>query len=120
VIGAEKLTTITDWTERNTCVLFGDGRAPPFCRDGGARPHQHISRATVNLLISFGCPVHRDPIRGTMSTSPADHQNVGQGSHKQASAMVDAAALEKAGLTIDDIACAAPPGQCPHMEGSIV
>jgi len=25
VIGAEKLTTITDWTERNTCVLFGDG-----------------------------------------------------------------------------------------------
>ena len=25
VIGAEKLTTITDWKDRNTCVLFGDG-----------------------------------------------------------------------------------------------
>lgn len=25
VIGAEKLTTITDWQDRNTCVLFGDG-----------------------------------------------------------------------------------------------
>lgn len=25
VIGAEKLTAITDWTDRNTCVLFGDG-----------------------------------------------------------------------------------------------
>lgn len=25
VVGAEKLTTITDWTDRNTCVLFGDG-----------------------------------------------------------------------------------------------
>ena len=25
VIGAEKLSTITDWTDRNTCVLFGDG-----------------------------------------------------------------------------------------------
>src|SRR5881394_3152131 len=25
VIGAEKLTSITDWTDRNTCVLFGDG-----------------------------------------------------------------------------------------------
>src|SRR3954451_17154494 len=25
VIGAEKLTSITNWTDRNTCVLFGDG-----------------------------------------------------------------------------------------------
>src|ERR1022692_3167140 len=25
VIGAEKLSAITDWTNRNTCVLFGDG-----------------------------------------------------------------------------------------------
>lgn len=27
VIAAEKLSTITDWTDRNTCVLFGDGAA---------------------------------------------------------------------------------------------
>jgi 3-oxoacyl-[acyl-carrier-protein] synthase-3 len=25
VIGAEKLTSATDWSDRNTCVLFGDG-----------------------------------------------------------------------------------------------
>jgi 3-oxoacyl-[acyl-carrier-protein] synthase-3 len=25
IIGAEKLSTITDWTDRTTCVLFGDG-----------------------------------------------------------------------------------------------
>ena len=25
VIGAEKLSTVTDWTSRDTCVLFGDG-----------------------------------------------------------------------------------------------
>lgn len=25
VVGAEKLSSITDWTDRNTCVLFGDG-----------------------------------------------------------------------------------------------
>ncbi|MBU5595220.1 ketoacyl-ACP synthase III [Amphibacillus sp. MSJ-3] len=25
VIGADKLSKITDWTDRNTCVLFGDG-----------------------------------------------------------------------------------------------
>lgn len=25
VVGAEKLTTLVDWSDRNTCVLFGDG-----------------------------------------------------------------------------------------------
>ncbi|HQC52535.1 MAG TPA: 3-oxoacyl-[acyl-carrier-protein] synthase III C-terminal domain-containing protein, partial [Lentisphaeria bacterium] len=25
VVGAEKLSAITDWTDRNTCVIFGDG-----------------------------------------------------------------------------------------------
>jgi len=25
IVGAEKLSSITDWTDRNTCVLFGDG-----------------------------------------------------------------------------------------------
>ena len=25
VVGAEKLSVVTDWTSRNTCVLFGDG-----------------------------------------------------------------------------------------------
>ena len=28
VIGAEKLSSIVDWTDRNTCVLFGDGAEP--------------------------------------------------------------------------------------------
>src|SRR5438105_5369142 len=37
VIGAEKLTSITNWTDRNTCVLFGDG--------GGAAVLQHRGRA---------------------------------------------------------------------------
>ena len=32
VIGAEKLSTITDWKERNTCVLFGDGAGAAILR----------------------------------------------------------------------------------------
>ena len=32
VIGAEKLSSITDWTDRNTCVLFGDGAGRRFCK----------------------------------------------------------------------------------------
>src|SRR5213075_2163066 len=36
VIGAEKLTTITDWTDRNTCVLFGDGAGAAILRSRGS------------------------------------------------------------------------------------
>ena len=30
VIGAETLSKITNWSDRNTCVLFGDGAGPVF------------------------------------------------------------------------------------------
>src|SRR5947208_264987 len=33
VIGAEKLTSITNWTDRNTCVLFGDEIGRASCRE---------------------------------------------------------------------------------------
>src|SRR5438270_1837409 len=36
VIGAEKLTSITNWTDRNTCVLFGDGAGAAILRHRGS------------------------------------------------------------------------------------
>src|SRR5216110_3913714 len=42
VIGAEKLTSITDWTDRNTCVLFGDGAGAAVLRHRGS-PHGVIT-----------------------------------------------------------------------------
>jgi 3-oxoacyl-[acyl-carrier-protein] synthase III len=38
VVGAEKLSTITDWTDRNTCVLFGDGAGAAILQ---SRPGSH-------------------------------------------------------------------------------
>ncbi|HET7623785.1 MAG TPA: beta-ketoacyl-ACP synthase III [Verrucomicrobiae bacterium] len=38
VIGAEKLSAITDWTDRNTCVLFGDGAGAAVLQ---SRPNTH-------------------------------------------------------------------------------
>ena len=38
VIGAEKLSTIVDWQDRNTCVLFGDGAGAVVMQN---RPHSH-------------------------------------------------------------------------------
>jgi len=42
VIGADKLTSITNWTDRNTCVLFGDGAGAAVLRHRGS-PHGVIS-----------------------------------------------------------------------------
>lgn len=38
VIGAEKLSTIIDWKDRNTCVLFGDGAGAAVLQN---RPRSH-------------------------------------------------------------------------------
>jgi 3-oxoacyl-[acyl-carrier-protein] synthase-3 len=38
VIGAEKLSSITDWQDRNTCVLFGDGAGAAVLQN---RPNSH-------------------------------------------------------------------------------
>lgn len=38
VIGAEKLSTIVDWQDRNTCVLFGDGAGAVILQN---RPNTH-------------------------------------------------------------------------------
>ncbi len=38
VIGAEKLSSIVDWTDRNTCVLFGDGAGAAILQ---SRPGSH-------------------------------------------------------------------------------
>jgi 3-oxoacyl-[acyl-carrier-protein] synthase-3 len=35
VIGAEKLSSIVDWSDRNTCVLFGDGAGAAVLRHRG-------------------------------------------------------------------------------------
>src|SRR6476659_5901656 len=43
VIGAEKLTSITNWTDRNTCVLFGDGAGAAILKHRGGGTHGVIS-----------------------------------------------------------------------------
>jgi 3-oxoacyl-[acyl-carrier-protein] synthase III len=38
VIGAEKLSSVVDWSDRNTCVIFGDGAGAAILQN---RPHSH-------------------------------------------------------------------------------
>ena len=59
VVGAETLSRIVDWTDRNTCVLFGDG-AGAVVLEASEEPgilstHLHADGAYENLLtVDYG------------------------------------------------------------------
>jgi 3-oxoacyl-[acyl-carrier-protein] synthase-3 len=67
VLGADALTRITDWTDRNTCILFGDGagamvlRPTDDARRGVLTLRIHTDGSLVNILYQPGGG-SRDPI----------------------------------------------------------
>lgn len=116
VIGADKLTSITNWTDRNTCVLFGDGAGAAVLKHRGSA-HGVISthigsdgQFTDILFMPGGgsrCPITKENADQNLATIHMSGKEV----YKQAvTAMLKAArkALEQAGLTIDDISCVIP------------
>jgi 3-oxoacyl-[acyl-carrier-protein] synthase-3 len=75
VIGAEKLSSIVDWQDRNTCVLFGDGAGAAILRN---RPNAHGLLTAVmgadgtksDLLFMAGggsrCPASAESVAGRL------------------------------------------------------
>jgi len=116
VIGAEKLTSITNWTDRNTCVLFGDGAGAAILRHRGSAhgviaTHIGSDAQYTDILFMPGggsrCPITRENAGMHLATIHMTGKEV----YKQAViAMLNAAkkALDQAGLSIEDIACFIP------------
>jgi len=110
VIGAEKLSSITDWSDRNTCILLGDGAGACVLakvNDGGI---------LSNYLGSDGKKGELLYLPGGGSKHPATHKTIEERMHyikmkgnelfkiaviKMTEAVKKA--LEKAGLTCKDI-----------------
>jgi 3-oxoacyl-[acyl-carrier-protein] synthase III len=116
VIGAEKLSTITDWTDRNTCVLFGDGAGAAILQ---SRPGSHglltavmgADGAKNNLIHMPGggsrCPASVDSVAAKLHYLRMD----GRETFKNAvQAMCQAAqeALGRCELDITKIKCIIP------------
>jgi 3-oxoacyl-[acyl-carrier-protein] synthase-3 len=115
IIGAEKLSSMVNWEDRNTCVLFGDGAGAAIVR--GDTDSSHTSRRILSsvmfsdgnqtdiLVVPGGgsaCPITPDNAGDKLNTIRMEGREV----YKNAvNAMRDAAeqALQKAGLTADDI-----------------
>ncbi len=76
VIGAEKLSTIVNWKDRNTCVLFGDG--------AGAAILRHRPAAHGLLTACMGSDGRRAGLLcmpGGGSSHPPSHETLAAGMH---------------------------------------
>jgi 3-oxoacyl-[acyl-carrier-protein] synthase-3 len=116
VIGADKLSSIIDWTDRNTCVLFGDGAGAAVLRHRGGG-HGVIS----TFMASDGGLSDILYIPGGGSRFPINKDNAdqrlncikmnGKETYKHAViSMLDAAqrVLAEANLDPGDLACIIP------------
>jgi 3-oxoacyl-[acyl-carrier-protein] synthase-3 len=76
VVGAETLSRITDWTDRATCVLFGDGAGAVVLQENGAQGGVLATRLGAD---GSGGDLLRLPAGG--SKEPASHRTVSQRRH---------------------------------------
>jgi len=115
VIGAETLSSVVDWKDRNTCVLFGDG--------AGAVVLQEAKSGGIlsTYLGSDGSGADLLMVPAGGSRNPATHKTIDNRMHYvkmqgnevfkiAVKIMVDTArrALEKAGLNFKDVDCFIP------------
>jgi len=76
VAGVETLSKITDWTDRNTCVLFGDAAGAVVLRSTG-QPGGILAAK----LHSDGSLTHLLEMPGGGSLNPSSHETVDQRMH---------------------------------------
>jgi 3-oxoacyl-[acyl-carrier-protein] synthase-3 len=114
VIGTETMSRIIDWTDRGTCVLFGDGAGAvvmertPDGEQGAIESFLlHSDGSQSDLLYAPGPASPNQNGNLVKSMIVMDGRNVFR---KAVTAMSEAAqdALDRAGLTIDDIALCIP------------
>ena len=123
VIGADKLTSITNWTDRNTCVLFGDGAGAAILRHRGSA-HGVISthigsdgqlhRHFVHARRWFAMPDHAGKRRYAFGNDPYDGQGSLQtGRHRNAECSQKS---PRSGWTLRRRHCLrySAPGESPH------
>ena len=116
VIGAEKLSSIINWKDRNTCVLFGDGAGAAVLQN---RPNTH--GLLTACMGSDGTKADLLAMPGGGSRCPATLESVEQGMHflrmdgketfkNAVNAMLTAAreALRRCELDITQIKCIIP------------
>ncbi len=116
VIGADKMSSITNYKDRNTCILFGDGAAGVF-----VEPNDEPFGVMDSILRSDGVGKDYIYIKGGGSVHPPTHQTIDEGLHNfyqdgksvfkyAVTSMADVSVeiMERNNLTGDDVAYLVP------------
>lgn len=112
IIGAESLSDIIDWTDRGTCILFGDGAGAAVIKssEGTIFPAVTHSDGELGKALSMKNRMH-NPTKSFTEQTPEELDYVhmdGQAVFKFAVRKVPEViteVLEKAQLTTEDIDC---------------
>ncbi|MCF7731988.1 MAG: ketoacyl-ACP synthase III [Akkermansiaceae bacterium] len=117
IIGAEKLSSVTNWDDRATCVLFGDGAGAAILRrsedgEGMVLATEMGTDGNLTHLLKIpgggtACPItaaNVDDNLGTLSMLGKEVFKHAVNRMKEAAEIV----IERAGLKAEDIACVIP------------
>jgi 3-oxoacyl-[acyl-carrier-protein] synthase-3 len=117
IIGAEKLSTVTNWQDRSTCVLFGDGAGAAVLRtaatgEGAILATEMGTDGNLTHLLNIpgggsACPITQSNVGDQLFTLTM----MGKEVFKHAVNRMKEAAekvIERAGLQAEDIACVIP------------
>lgn len=63
IVGAERMSSLIDWNDRNTCVLFGDG-AGAVILESSTKPG--IRSCHINADGQYGDLLYHDPLRNAV------------------------------------------------------
>ena len=112
VIGAETFSRIMDWTDRSTCVLFGDGAGAlvlEAAEDEGTTDDRGILATDLNSDGSYRDLLYVDGGVATKDTGVLKMQGKEVFRHAvEKLAQTADTALEKVGLTADDVTWVVP------------
>ncbi|MEM1158506.1 MAG: beta-ketoacyl-ACP synthase III [Verrucomicrobiota bacterium] len=114
VVGSEKLSSVVDWTDRNTCVLFGDGAGAVV-----VQPSQGQSKLRAYNLGASGAQhsilylLNGNTSGPRLADKAGPHFMVMEGQDvfkKAVTAMCRSAmkVMKEAGITADDLTCVIP------------
>lgn len=116
VIGADKLSSIVNWEDRNTCVLFGDGAGAAILRHRGGShgvisTHMGSDGRYAEILLTPGGGSAMPLTKENIEQKPNTLQMQGRETFRQAVVSMGnaaRAALSAAGLEASDISCIIP------------
>lgn len=105
VISAEQMSRALDWTDRSTCVLFGDGAGAVVLNKGDGLIYTEVNCIPNKEYIYINNCGQKSPYSTVEQSLPKLHMDGGNVMKFAVKAMAEGImkALDKTGLSIDDI-----------------